>query len=313
MIVKMKKLRLLAIKSQRDELLRALQLLGCVEVAEPEGEHTEGLSRMPSRLAAFREAHRELSTALSLIDRYASAKDGLFAPRPEVGRDVLMDDSGEEEQLALAKRVIELDERTKKLSSEEMDVKNSLEALSPWLSLDIALDCTGTKSAGLTFGSIPASVELSAVKAALAESCELSELFEISSDKEQHCILVVYHRSQQEEVMAALRGFWFSQMALAGRSGTARDNAEAAKARLNAIAEEKAAIAAEIAAEKPRRDELKLAIDHMSGRIAQAEATERLLSTSSTIVLEGWVPAEAEKAIAYIRSYPGLTYEEVEA
>ena len=36
MIVKMKKLRLLAMKPQRDELLRQLQLMGCVEVSEPE-------------------------------------------------------------------------------------------------------------------------------------------------------------------------------------------------------------------------------------------------------------------------------------
>ena len=37
-IVKMKKLRLLAIKSQRDEILRQLLLAGCVEVTEPEKE-----------------------------------------------------------------------------------------------------------------------------------------------------------------------------------------------------------------------------------------------------------------------------------
>ena len=37
-IVKMKKLRLLAASSQREELLRELMLLGCVEISEPPAE-----------------------------------------------------------------------------------------------------------------------------------------------------------------------------------------------------------------------------------------------------------------------------------
>ena len=34
-IVKMKKIRLLALRSERDELLKELMLLGCVEISEP--------------------------------------------------------------------------------------------------------------------------------------------------------------------------------------------------------------------------------------------------------------------------------------
>jgi V/A-type H+-transporting ATPase subunit I len=34
-IVKMKKLQLAAVQSQRDEILRELMLLGCVEISEP--------------------------------------------------------------------------------------------------------------------------------------------------------------------------------------------------------------------------------------------------------------------------------------
>ena len=297
MIVKMKKLRLLAMKPQRDELLRQLQLMGCVEVSEPEkNEYTEGLERVSTRLAEYREEHRELSAALALIDRYASVKDGMFAARPLAGAGELTGGDGAE-QLRLAGHIIGLDERIKKLSAEEMDVKNSIDALAPWLSLDIPLDCTGTKSSGVVIGSIPASVDIQSVKSELASQCELSELYEISSDREQHCVEVVFHRSQQEGVMAALRGFWFSPMALAGRPGTARENSDRAGARLGEIGSEKAALAAEIAAEKGRRDELKLAIDRADGLISRAEAADRLLATQSTVVLTGWVPADAEAAL----------------
>ena len=36
-IVKMKKLRVIALRQQRDDLMRQLLRLGCVEVQEPEG------------------------------------------------------------------------------------------------------------------------------------------------------------------------------------------------------------------------------------------------------------------------------------
>ena len=37
-IVEMKKLRVMAMASQRDELLRGLLHLGCVEISEPDGK-----------------------------------------------------------------------------------------------------------------------------------------------------------------------------------------------------------------------------------------------------------------------------------
>ena len=79
-IVKMKRLRLLAMKAQKDELLRRLVELGCVEVTEPDrDELPDTLVRESGRVSEFREAHRDLTTALGLLDRYAAAKDGLFA------------------------------------------------------------------------------------------------------------------------------------------------------------------------------------------------------------------------------------------
>ena len=87
-------------------------------------------------------------------------------------------------------------------------------------------------------------------------------------------------------------------MALTGLSGTARENTDASNKKLSDISVEKKAIAEQIAAERPIRDELKLAIDHMSIRISEEEATDRLMSTSSTIVLGGWMPASEEKLLA---------------
>ena len=85
----MKKLRLIGVHSQKEELLRELMLLGCVEVSDP--------ANRPDReeLAAFRRSdggqawqkrsdQTTIVNALRLLDRHAPAKKGLLTPKPEV-------------------------------------------------------------------------------------------------------------------------------------------------------------------------------------------------------------------------------------
>ena len=83
-IVKMKRLRVVAMAARREELLRQLQRLGCVEIREPEsaGEDWAGLlERESSRLAEAKGAQAEVNTALAAMRRYGQVKDGLFVKR----------------------------------------------------------------------------------------------------------------------------------------------------------------------------------------------------------------------------------------
>lgn len=83
-IVKMKRLRVIAMAACREELLGQLQRLGCVEIREPEtaGEDWSGLlERESSRLAETKGALAEVNTALAAMRRYGQVKDGLFVKR----------------------------------------------------------------------------------------------------------------------------------------------------------------------------------------------------------------------------------------
>lgn len=94
----MKKLRLIGVHSQKEELLRELMLLGCVEVSDPAGPADR------EELAAFRrpdggkvwQKRSEQTTivnALRLLDKHAPAKKGLLTPKPEVECAKLLDES----------------------------------------------------------------------------------------------------------------------------------------------------------------------------------------------------------------------------
>jgi V/A-type H+-transporting ATPase subunit I len=73
-----------------------------------------------------------------------------------------------------------------------------------------------------------------------------------------------------------------------------------AKTCLRELAEEKAPIEGNIKAEAVHREELKLCVDSMSTKIARAEATERLMGTSSAVALLGWVPVPEEEKLSVL-------------
>ena len=85
-IVKMKKLRVMAMADKQDILLRELQKLGCVEISEPDDKLADPvwsslLKRGTSNLSETRTEITDVNAALAALKRYAHMKDGLFIQR----------------------------------------------------------------------------------------------------------------------------------------------------------------------------------------------------------------------------------------
>lgn len=89
-IVAMKKLRLMAVRSQRDEILRCLMLLNCVEISEPAPSPEDELLRslQPSGEEEVNRRRKDqacLLNAIRILDRFIPEKRGLLTPLPQVG------------------------------------------------------------------------------------------------------------------------------------------------------------------------------------------------------------------------------------
>lgn len=146
-IVKMKKLRLLAMSADREALLRELLLLGCVEVSEPtelSEEAYPALSRCDSaELAMVKAQHAELTNAVKLLDKYAPEKSGFLKPLPEAEASELLDEAKLPQDIALAEKIMELEEHIRRNGAEVQREQSQLESLAPWLPLDLPLSCKG--------------------------------------------------------------------------------------------------------------------------------------------------------------------------
>ena len=301
-ILKMKRLRLMLVRSQKEELLRELAKLGCVQVTEIQEElqeqENQGLvHRESSELTALKSRQATLDRALQLLESYAPAKTPLLSAKPVQESDAFLETQGLQQALELAAAIDEREDRIRRIGAEESRQRSLIESLRPWESLDLPLETEGTERSALVLGSFSSRIPLSEVESALAEAAEEAELFPVSQDKSQRYVLLLAAKEQLPAAQESLRSFGFSAASLSGCSGTAREGIAAAEKTLQELAAEKETLSGEIAAEAPHRDELKLAFDRMSTQIAMAETEDRLYGTDSTVVLEGWVPAEQEEKL----------------
>ena len=267
--MQMKKLRLLAVRDVKEELLRELIRRGCVEISELEGE-IEGtelkglLHRESTDVSALRSKHAALVHAVELLDVYAPKKTKLLAAKPELEDRVLLDDTGLTGALKVAEAIESSDARIKRIADAE---------------------------------------------AAIAQVDEEAELFSVRSDKKEHDVLLVCMKGQLPAMQDALRPFGFTPSPLTSMHGTARECLLNAEQSLKELAAEKENCTQYIVDDAVHRSELKLAADRVSVKISLAEAEDRLCGTDSVVAMEGWFPAEREDELAEVFERFGCAWE----
>ncbi len=307
-IVKMKRLRLIAMVRDRDALMADLLKAGCVEISQPPREQQEGyeglLCRDSGELPRDRAALSQLQRALDVLDKRAPAKKGLFTPRRQVARQELLDGETRERACRLAEEINSHAKTLGQLTVREARLRADALALTPWADCDVPLEDRGTRWVSRLLGTVPAAVDFSALEGALAETVEEAEVTRLSADREQQYLEVLTYRPREQETLECLRTFGFSFAQLKELTGTARENLRALDGQLAEIGEERRRVTEAIGALGDRREELQLACDSMEQVLAVEEAKERLLTGGAILCLDGWAPAsEAEKLEKLLSGY----------
>ena len=314
-IVKMKGLRLLAMRSDREALLELLQGMGCVEIDEPDQDPqtwqgllsqlgNQTLSRPDGQaLSQAREDLQAAQRALAVLKRHGDKGRGLLAPRPRLTRQQLFD--GEEQGKQAVQQVLEADRQLAALEAQHSKLLTQRAALAPWLELNIPLDTASTQEMVVQFGTVTAGVELEQVQRAVEGASELAQLTQASVDRDVRYCLLVCHTSAQEEVLQALRDFGWSRMNLSGWTGTAKENDQRIAQELEQNEQETVQADQQLAQLTSLAEPIRQAADRASVRINREEGRSRLLDTEKTFLLEGWVPAEKWPELeSQLKNYP---------
>ena len=197
-IVKMKRLHVLALESDRDTLFDQLQQLGCVEVAQQTDKlaDPQWASLVHPDESALADQQTKLETArdaLSALDRYAPVKTKLLSPLPQIKASQLFDDEALSRSMQTAQEIVEYDRDLSGVYDQIQKEHAILATLAPWLTLDVPLNTQPSGVLYTAFGMIPAALDLEAVRKDLSLHADTSALYEASTDGDMHYLFFLCH------------------------------------------------------------------------------------------------------------------------
>ena len=309
-IEKMKRLRMVAMAGDREDLLRKLQHMGCVEIVQPEADPDDPLWASLTRpeaggLAAANEEKTGAERALEVLKRYAPAKSGFLEPKPGVTEGDLLDEGRAREARRAAGEINDLDRRLAAIRAEENKLLAQKEQLAPWKLLDLPLDTGSSGQVTIQLGTLPASVPMGQAEGEVQAASQLAELTEVSAGKDFRYCTLVCHASGSEAVLEALKALGWSRANLREWTGTAAENLDRLDREGRALKGEAASIEQRLSAMGELNAPLRQLSDLAGVNVSREESRSRLLDTGQTFLLEGWVQADLWPALEReLSAYP---------
>ena len=299
-IVKMKRIRLIALARDRETLLADLLHVGCVEVSEPEEAlhdpaYAGLLRRDVSRLSEAKEQLGALKQAIDTLNRMAHQKSGLFTPRELMAEDALLSADALAEAVDLARSINDEAKAAAACSARATRLEAERLSLIPWEGCDLPLEETGTKTVSVLLGTVPSAVDFETMAGAVEEAAGAVQVTLLSTDGQQHAVEVLVHKSCEAEAMEALRTFGFAFAQMKSLTGTARDNILRLETEKKDAEQEREQHLAAIRALGGRKRELQIATDRVQQVIAKESAKERILTGGAILYLDGWCSAPEVK------------------
>ncbi|MEG1999985.1 MAG: V-type ATP synthase subunit I [Evtepia sp.] len=294
-IVKMKRLKLIALQEERSALFARLQHLGCVEITETNAlsdpEWAKLLHKDSSGAGEVKANISLITHAMDALKKYAPVKGALFEKRPSLNETDFLNPNTLQDSLSIAREIQTALSNITRAQAQENRLTAAKAALTPWLPFQQPLENLSTEHVSFSLGVCPIVADLAEMQHCL-EATPLSELIPISKDRDQHYLLLAAHFSELDAALNTLRSFGFSgaQLVAKGTPAEAIIQVDRELAEQNTIRTEQEAV---IAAMGGTRPQLKHAMDCLRQMLDRESARERLLTDGTIVFLEGFATVPA--------------------
>ena len=216
-ILKMQRIDIYALIKYCKDILETLQRRGVIEIENVELEDSVFFKEDTSPLQAQYNRSAAVATeAREILSHYAPQKKGLLASFK--GREQLsaadyekMADSTQD-TLRIAYDIISYQKNIDSNEAEKVKYQAQLEAIRPWLSLDVPMNFSGTATTTAFIGKFSGSITSTDIMTRLAELIPEVEGIEteiIHSDENQTCVFILAMKKDADAVSDALRRIGF--------------------------------------------------------------------------------------------------------
>lgn len=301
MIVPMKRLTLVALKSEEERIIQALQVLSVVQIIE-----TEQARPSEPSLAEAEGAVLRLNNALSILKPYAK-KPGMLTSKPETTIEHIQ--SGMNDALAYSREIETADRKKAALHSQIDKCQNQITVLLPWASLTTKLHAVRASASTALFAGMLNTEQL----AALAELPEDVAVQYFGGGKET-AVLVLCPDEEQAATSAFLKNLDWVDVTLPSVPMTAAEAISEAEREIKVLQAELETLEHTLTGLGEHRALIAAAADGAAIARDRVQAKNMLLLTEDTFVLEAWVrsdrEAEMQKAVGDITDAYFLEFRE---
>lgn len=307
MIVPMKKITILGMLSQKDDILTSLMERGVMQIDDANksfSDITEGLKtgEISKKITALESDIATIGKAISLLDVFAKNKKGLFEQKKSVTDKGYQNILNQKEfLLESAKSILFLNQETEKLKSKINQTENEIYSLNPYQNYDIPLNITQTKNTYILTGSIPKQTDFPLLEEEIRKLSTICGL--ISHTISDIYIFLITPKDNLSSLNGILRNFSFTKSDLSNYNSTAQETISNLNSLISQAHEKTNNIKKDISNFVDLLDDFQCLFDILSTQKAKMEVYEKLSKTKSSFVINGWITQnDSEGVKEYIES-----------
>lgn len=303
-VLQMQRISICALKKDRKAILEKIQSMGIMEMSQV-AEDEDGFEKMDTISArqSFEKKASLSESALDILDAYAPEKKSMFASLE--GKKLVESDqfakitAKKEEILEKAERIVACNKEIAEHKAESAKLENQIEALVPWLSLDVPMNCKGTGKTAMLLGTMPGETTLESVYEQIQTGEAQTDAVDveiINSDQDATYLAVLCLKADAGAVEETLRAAGFAKPSQTVHAVPAKETAEL-KTKIEQLNKKIEEIEEEIKGCAKFREELKVIGDYYRMRAKKYEILGTLPQSQRTFVISGYIPKKAAGAV----------------
>lgn len=304
-IVKMNKLSLIGLETDKETLLDSLMNMGVVDISE----NSEKLSSdewkdlvvqdgNSEEVALLDDKINKVKWSISYLSKYNVKKKGLFSFKRSINTNEYNIVIQNADKLnSIVEDLSRYNEILANLKAEKNKYTNLILSLEPWEQLTLPLNETSTTTTTILIGVLPLSAKVDNLKEDLINEATETYFEVINKDDQNNYILVIYHNSCEENVIKVLKQYSFSKVAFKELIGSPKSNISNAEINIKRIDKEYEEIEKKIEDFANYREDFEILHDHLLIERDRKKILYSLVKTNRTFYLEGWVPTQLSEKV----------------
>lgn len=300
-VCKMQRMNIFGLQKDRKAILERLQFWGVLELSIPvQDDALKTMDTGASRQRYERQA-QTLQQALELLGHYAPVKSSLLSSL--AGKDLISKaeyieiTTRRDKPLDAARRIIATDKEIAEARVAIARLEGQVEALSPWMALDVPMSLAGTADTRLFLGTMPGQFTIESLLGALETACpqvNLPDITLLSQDKDYAYVAVICLKADAAVLEEAMRSIGFARPAQLSTKIPAAAQEEYL-AQIRALYQKIDSLSESIQKAADCRRPFQVLSDYYRIRADKYEVLGQLPQSGKTFLVSGYVP-EAKAA-----------------